>query len=225
MTSLLFRWYNWCRRFRYRKGYGVHSPADFYFITSVIYERAAYHAYASLHERRTLATHLPHYREKTDRLLFRIANYIQPRNILEIGTGSGIETIYLAEGKHVPLHSIDETVNEDRKRIFKPYPNIKFLSGDITEVLTRTLQSHQQFDFIHIGHTTRYKECFEQILPHTTAKTCMIIGTPYANSEKSSWWKQVINDPRTGVTFDLYDIGIVFFNRKRVKEHRIVNFF
>ena len=37
-------------------------------------------------------------------------------------------------------------------------------------------------------------------------------------------WKEVIADPRTGITFDLYDVGLVFFDKERVKEHRIVNF-
>ena len=42
----------------------------------------------------------------------------------------------------------------------------------------------------------------------------------------SDWHcKKVIANPQVGVTFDLYDIGLVFFDKKRCKEHRIVNFF
>ena len=47
---------------------------------------------------------------------------------------------------------------------------------------------------------------------------------PYATAEKKLWWKEVVADERTGVTFDLYDVGLVFFDKSRVKEHRIVNF-
>ena len=51
---------------------------------------------------------LPHYREKTDRLLFRLVNHLQPRNMLEVGTGSGLSARYMSEAKHVPLYTFDE---------------------------------------------------------------------------------------------------------------------
>ena len=35
----LHRIWNWCSRFRHRCGYGVHSPSDFFLITSVVYEK------------------------------------------------------------------------------------------------------------------------------------------------------------------------------------------
>ena len=33
MITFTRRLYNWCRRFRHRCGYGVHSPSDFFLIT------------------------------------------------------------------------------------------------------------------------------------------------------------------------------------------------
>ena len=39
------RIWNWCSRFRHRRGYGVHSPSDFFLITSVVYEKYHYYAY------------------------------------------------------------------------------------------------------------------------------------------------------------------------------------
>lgn len=38
----------WLSRFRYRCGYGVHSPFAFSLITDVIYEKRPYYAYQSL---------------------------------------------------------------------------------------------------------------------------------------------------------------------------------
>ena len=37
-------------------------------------------------------------------------------------------------------------------------------------------------------------------------------------------WKQIQEDPQTGVTFDLYDYGIAFFNHDINKQHYKVNF-
>lgn len=37
-------------------------------------------------------------------------------------------------------------------------------------------------------------------------------------------WRQIVDDERTGVTFDLYYCGIVMFDKKRTKHHYIINF-
>jgi hypothetical protein len=37
-------------------------------------------------------------------------------------------------------------------------------------------------------------------------------------------WKKMLNDERTGVSYDLYYCGIVFFDRSVYKQHYIVNF-
>lgn len=37
-------------------------------------------------------------------------------------------------------------------------------------------------------------------------------------------WKEIVADDRTGVTFDLYYCGLVFFDKKRTKQHYIINF-
>ena len=80
------RIWNWCRRFRYRCGYGVHSPSDFFLITSVVYEDLPYYAYERL-KMSSPSKSLPHYREKVNKLLFRLVNYFRPMSLIEVGEG------------------------------------------------------------------------------------------------------------------------------------------
>lgn len=225
MVSMFIRGLNWCRRFRHRKGYGVHSPSDFYLITFVIYERAAYYDYEILHRLRSEIKSRLCYREKVERLLFRLANYLQPEAMLEMGTGSGLESCYLVCGKRTCLTTFDDTVNSETASLLKKFSSIGYRGGGMSALSCWIEENKDRLpSLIHVAHTPHYEECVEAILPYVTSRTCLVVGRPYATSQKQRWWKRLISDQRIGVTFDLYDVGIVFFDKKRIKEHRIVNF-
>lgn len=226
LGNLSRRTWNWLWRFKHRKGYGVHSPSDFYLISFVIYEDHPFYAYSKLKEIRPYVDHLPHYREKIDRLLFRLINYLQPDSIIEIGTGSGLEALYMSSAKQCDIYTFDDGKKiPEVKQLLEIHSNIVYRTGETEKLLHEFLQHIPLSGVVHIGHTPFYKEIFETLVPHVMTKTCFIIASPYASKQKKRWWKETIKDTRTGVTFDLYDIGIVFFDKKRVKEHRIVDFF
>lgn len=88
----------WLVRFPHRKGYGIHSPFAYEFVTQVLYSPGAYYAYEwldlqfpwwgrLLHERQLAVCHL----------LFRLANRWQPRRTGADGAGSR-ELSYLRQG-------------------------------------------------------------------------------------------------------------------------------
>ncbi|MBP1614910.1 MAG: hypothetical protein H6Q13_2358, partial [Bacteroidetes bacterium] len=37
-------------------------------------------------------------------------------------------------------------------------------------------------------------------------------------------WRRMQSDERTGISFDLYDFGIIFFDKKKIKQHYLINF-
>ena len=225
MGGIFLRSWNWCKRIRHRRGYGVHSPSDFFLITFVIYEQMPFYAYSPLHHLRRVVNHLPHYREKVDKLLFRLTNYLQPSLIIEAGTGSGISTRYMAEAcSKAEVCSFSENKEDAVERILSTRPTIIYDSGNILEKIRQLTKEGRTPDIVHIAHTPNYKVIFELLLPFAGKITCFIIGQPYENEEKKHWWKEIVSDKRTGVTFDLYDIGLVFFDKERTKEHRIINF-
>lgn len=83
----------WLRRFRQRRGYGVHSPWLFSLVTGVIYEDSAYYAYK----------HLPQvegWAERDLQLLFRLCNHFQPTEITICGLPNG-----LAQWLHAGCHT------------------------------------------------------------------------------------------------------------------------
>lgn len=225
MTNICLRAWNWCKRFRYRCGYGVHSPSDFYLITFVIYEKLPYYAYVRLRELRKKVEHLPHYREKVDKLLLRLVNHFRPSMLFEVGTGSGLSARYLSAGNtQMLLYSSDSDYREEVCSLLDESPQIHYEKFSLKNMTDIWKNADTSSVMVHIAHTPRYREVFEEFLPLVGEKTCFVIGAPYADKEKAEWWRQVVADERTGVTFDLFDLGLVFFDKRRVKEHRVVNF-
>ena len=202
------RIWNWCRRFRHRCGYGVHSPSDFFLITSVIYENLPYYAYDEL-KASTSSKRLPYYREKVNRLLFRLVNYYRPMTLVEVGKGNGASFRYMqAARSSMDAISLDGT-DWDETRC------------QLEKVLVRM----KRVDFLHIAHTPYYIEVFEMVFPYLHEGSSVIIGEIYASTEREGWWKRLMTDERVRLTFDLYDIGLMLFDKKRYKQNFIVNFF
>lgn len=222
MTNIVLRGWNWVKRFRHRCGYGVHSPSDFFLIAFVIYEKLPFYAYESLHELRKLAGKGEHHREKVDKLLFRLVNYLQPSSLLDIGPGNGISTCYMAKAcERMEVVSYSERKEEGLEAFLKRnIPQCSCVFGDKFPILP----SRENLSLVHIGDVSDYKDWVDKLVPLANESTCLLISKPYATRKKSRWWKILVADERTGVTFDLYDIGIIFFDKLRVKEHRIVNF-
>ena len=106
---LIPRILRWFRRFRQRRGYGVHSPFAFEWITDVVYlQKAQYYAYAHLSKHHEVWPGV--LSVKDARLLFRMANHIKATCILVVGERVEREIHYLkaARPSATMVHFADE---------------------------------------------------------------------------------------------------------------------
>ena len=197
----------WLYRFRHRCGYGVHSPFAFNLITHVIYETAPYYKYKELATaQKELAVQKGrtwNYESvKVKRLLFRLVNYVQPGTIIDAGIPAA-SSLYLKAGKE----GADYTSASELSELF--------------------LESGTSVDFLYL-HDYRRPEFVEEVLRiciGRTAKTSVFVieGIHYT-SQMRSVWKRACQHEKAGITFDLYDLGIIFFDKTRIKQDYIVNF-
>lgn len=197
----------WLRRFRHRRGYGVHSPFAFNFITNVIYERTPYYKYDELlvsqkEQARQKDCGWDYETGKVKRLLFRVVNYCQPVTIVDAGCLSA-SSLYLKAAKE----GVDYTAAADLSELF--------------------LEAEVPVDFLYV-HDYRRPEFVEEVFnlcaSRSTQRSVFVVeGIRYTPS-MMALWKRLVRHERAGITFDLYDLGIVFFDKTKNKQDYIVNF-
>ena len=86
----------WICRFRHRKGYGVHSPFAFNFLTQVVYESTPFDIYADLDGCLELRQRFRV--RKILHLLLRCTNWRQPQNIVARCAPHSLSPEYLHAG-------------------------------------------------------------------------------------------------------------------------------
>ena len=197
----------WLRRFRHRRGYGVHSPFAFNFITNVIYERTPYYKYDELlvsqkEQANQKDCGWDYETGKVKRLLFRVVNYCQPVTIVDAGCLSA-SSLYLKAAKE----GADYTAAADLSELF--------------------LEADVPVDFLYV-HDYRRPEFVEEVFnlcaSRSTQRSVFVVeGIRYTPS-MMALWKRLVRHERAGITFDLYDLGIVFFDKTKNKQDYIVNF-
>ena len=207
ITLTLKRPFIWLSRFRHRCGYGVHSPFAFNLITQVIYESTPYYKYKDLAvEQKKLAPQKDNYwkyeSKKVKRLLFRLVNYIQPDTIVDVGRLAA-SSLYLKAGKE----GADYTAASELSELF--------------------LEAGVPVGFLYL-HDYRHPEFMEEVFRMFLSSTCgmsvfVIEGIRYT-SQMKALWKRMQQDEHVGITFDLYDLGILFFDKTKIKQNYIVNF-
>lgn len=192
----------WLRRFRYRCGYGVHSPFAFNFITGVVFERGTYYAYQELDRLygRGLFWRISH-RRKCCRFLFRLANFVHPDFFISDSGLSEAEKAYLSAGcrqagwGNPELKGALDSMSGRKVLIFVPACDLLQLSDLLKEIREKVHPSSALL--LRTGSSAMRERCSEMIQ----------------------------SSPDCGVSFDLYDYLLVFFDRNLYKQHYLVNFF
>ena len=198
LNSLLLHIYIWLCRIRHRRGYGVHSPWAFQFITGVVNESGRYYAYDTLalqcdkNDRRGTSV-------KVERLLFRLANFVQPKNIVVVGDRLNQSADYLQAGcRSANVLRMDSTAWETA--------------------------SAESVDLLYVGHGVDILSAFQHYAKGASSNSLFVLSDIHSSKTNAHRWREVCGDSRVVLTFDLFDVGLVFFDASRNEQHYIVSF-
>lgn len=170
---------------------------------------------------------------KYARLLYRLANYFQPANILELGTSLGITTAYLAsavkEANVVTLEGADAVASIAKEHFRQlQLSNIQVVTGPFDETLTNVLQKMGKLDFVFLDGNHAYAPTlryFKTMLPYVHSGTVIILDDIHWSAEMENAWQAICNHSAVKLSIDLFFVGVLFFREEQLhKQHFRIRF-
>jgi predicted O-methyltransferase YrrM len=168
--------------------------------------------------------------EKRAELLFRITNYFQPENILEIGTSLGLATSALSLGnpkaKITTLEGCPNTLAAAQEQ-FKKF-DIKNIDSIQTEFISylknqQPTTNNRQLIYFDGNHSKQATlEYFDLLIPTITNETVWIFDDIHWSEDMEEAWEIIKNHPKVTITIDTFQWGIVFFRQEQQKEDFVI---
>ena len=254
--KLLIKYFVYRFRSKGAKGHGIHSPFLFEFNRNVLNNTTIYPEYNRIRDfRRSLernrdvikvrdhgAGSLYHQSDKrrvkdilqytassykTGKLLFRIANYLEPDNIIELGTAVGFGAFCLATGaKGAKVYSLEACPGQSGiARVFNEnagVKNIEFMQGSFKENLPGLLEKIEKGDLVYFDGDHRKEAVlwqFSQCSAKAGPDSIFIIGDIHWSTGMEEAWKIISDDPMVSISLDLFYCGLLLFRKGIAKQH------
>lgn len=167
---------------------------------------------------------------KRAELLFRVTNYFQPENILEIGTSLGLATSALSLGnpkaKVVTIEGcpLTSSIAQEHLQHFE-CDNVENVVSEFGSFLISEELQSSIFDLIYFDGNHSKKatlDYFEVLLPTINNNSVWIFDDIHWSADMEEAWEIIKKHPKVKVTIDTFQWGFVFFRYEQPKEHFII---
>ncbi|MBK9284124.1 MAG: class I SAM-dependent methyltransferase [Sphingobacteriaceae bacterium] len=159
---------------------------------------------------------------KQAELLYRLANFLQLENCIEVGGSLGLTSMYLAlANPKKPVYVLEgsDALCQFAKNLFSQnqISNCKLIEGNFDQTLPDLLTQLKQVGLVYLdgNHTCeatmRY---FHEILKTRNADTVIVLDDIYWSEDMTAAWKKIQTHEQVTCTIDLYHFGLVFFKQE-----------
>ena len=165
-------------------------------------------------------------------MLYRLVKEFKPATVIELGTGLGISTAYLAMANDsVRVKTIEgspERTDYARESLGRmKLSNIEFFSGEFGKYLPELLEGSVHPLIILVDGNHQYEptiQYFEMILKYANKDTIIIFDDIHWSKEMEKVWNIIRENKKVTLSIDLFRCGIVFFSRSSLKQHYYLNY-
>jgi len=260
MLKLAFRYLHYKLFAPHRKGFGVHSPFVFHLVTRVfikrddenlrqikswrrelslnrtILETSDTGAGSRIHSRKgrsirqiALKSSIRH---KYGRILYALAKEFKPATIIELGTGIGISTAYLA--KACPESEVISMEGDIQKMKVASQSlevldlhNLNLKHGYFRDLFPDIMAQAHHPVMIFLDGDHSYEGTmlyFTEILKSINPEILVILDDIRWSPDMERAWNEIKKNPAVVTSIDLFFMGIVFFRKGMMKEDFVINF-
>ena len=169
--------------------------------------------------------------KKYSQLIYRISAFYKPKNIIELGTSLGITTSYLAKSNNDSKVTTIEgckNITEIARTTFSnlEIENITQITGDFSNKLKQVLETDSP-DLVFFDGNHQYQatiDYFNLSLNYINKNSIFIFDDIYWSEEMTKAWEEIKNNKNVIVSIDLFNLGIVFFNKDLSKQNFIIRY-
>jgi predicted O-methyltransferase YrrM len=169
---------------------------------------------------------------KYGQLLFRLANYLEINNAIELGTSLGISTAYIKKArKSAQVYTLEGAPNivklaEENFNLLK-LKKLEVIEGNFDQTLQPLLDQLEKVDFVFFDGN--HKEAatlnyFNQCLTKVHNDTVFVFDDIYWSEGMTNAWEIIKRNNQITLTIDVFELGIVFFKKDLSKQNLIINY-
>lgn len=156
---------------------------------------------------------------KTCRILSRIVEYFACKNIVELGTATGMSAAYMAVASPTSQVLTIEGCPEIAKIAGEVFQNIKtknieIINADFDYAIEHFANKFENIDLLFIDGNHDYEPTiryFNFAKKYAKEDTIFIFDDIHWSKNMNRAWQEVKQDKQVKITIDLFNIGIVFF--------------
>ena len=206
-TNNLFRFIH---RRRHSAGFGVHSPFAFNLILDTIHTPHSFYIYEENRQKIDKAGLTKQADIKYAELIFRLINRFNAKDILEIGAGLGVNSLYISS------HSRQTTVvcveqNKEKTKIAQSLLANKSENIIFTNVLPNKENSFDAIIWDLMEYPLRQEEIFDTIYNSIRDDGFIVVNHINKGVQNKNTWQEILKMDTITMSFDLKSIGIGFF--------------
>lgn len=188
------------------RGHGIHSPFAYDLITNVLRSPYSYYAFQDIERVLSESGLDASIITEFNHLSYRLVHHFNAKRILEINSGKGVNTLFLT----TPARDIRCTCVEQDAEAIAIAKRLQQKQRNISELLPLVpAGGEKRYDALFI-HLKKKNPISIETLMELSHENSFWVFYPLNSRWSKQYWRNIVNDERARITFDMKESGVAF---------------